>query len=242
MLEAVILAGGLGTRLRSVVSHLPKPMADIGGKPFLARLIEHLSSQGVGHIVLAVGYKAAVVIDFFGNEYSGCKISYSEEKDLLGTGGGLLKASKHLYCGQNFLVFNGDTIFPIDIMSLMRSHETSDALVTIGSFSATENSRYGKITLKENGDLSSFGDDYADIGEPANGGVYVFNSKALEIKHSMGATFSLEADFVPFLLTKHCRIKHVCFDEPFLDMGLPRDYKKLQQNFDEIFCLNPNGT
>ena len=120
-MDVLILAGGLGTRLRSVVPELPKAMAPIGGRPFLAHLLEQLKEQGVQHMGLAVGYQSQVIKDYFqdGTEL-GVHLTYSEEKHPLGTGGGMKKASELL--PEEFLVLNGDSYLQIDFRKLTAFH------------------------------------------------------------------------------------------------------------------------
>ncbi len=120
-MQAVILAGGLGTRLRPLTEQMPKVMAPINGKPFLLELLKFLNSQGIRDIVLCTGYLGNKVRDFFGDGTSlGLKISYSQEKEeLLGTGGALKQAQSLL--GDNFFVINGDTYLPIDYREIKRA-------------------------------------------------------------------------------------------------------------------------
>src|SRR3989344_9594340 len=110
-MEAIILAGGLGTRLQSVVKDLPKPMADVNGRPFLAYLMDYWIKQGVKRFILSVGYKSEIIRDYFGDEYNGVSVAYSIEKKPLGTGGGLLLALKQLNSRGDFFGFNGGTFF-----------------------------------------------------------------------------------------------------------------------------------
>ena len=115
MTSAVILAGGLGTRLRSVVPYLPKPMAPINGRPFLEHQMRYWSTQGIDHFVLSVGYRYQTIIDYFGAQVEGASLDYVIEESPLGTGGGLVLASKKVSQQENFLLLNGDTYFEIEL-------------------------------------------------------------------------------------------------------------------------------
>src|SRR6476620_436176 len=119
--EAIILAGGLGTRLRSVVSDLPKSMAHVNGKPFLHYLFVHLKKYNVSKVVLSVGYMADKVEEFFGNEYLGIKVEYAFEKEQLGTGGGIRLAMEKC-SGAHVLALNGDSFFNVPLDSFFEKH------------------------------------------------------------------------------------------------------------------------
>ena len=116
-MEAIILCGGLGTRLRSVIKDIPKPMADINGAPFLQILLEFLLRQGVKKVILAVSYKFEVIQGFFGSDFKGLKLIYSVENTPLGTGGAIKQALEFADENENF-VLNGDTFFDIDLSVL----------------------------------------------------------------------------------------------------------------------------
>ncbi len=129
-MEAVILAGGFGTRLRPVISDVPKPMAPICGKPFLHYLVGYLKQNGVSKIVLCTGYLHEAVTRFFGNEYLGITIDYSVENEPLGTGGAFVNALP-LICGAECLLCNGDSYYNFPVTRLSDAHRRTDADVTI---------------------------------------------------------------------------------------------------------------
>ena len=116
--SAIILAGGLGTRLRSVVADMPKPMAPVNGRPFLEYLLDYWQNQGISHFIISVGYRHEIITGYFGARYKNATIKYAIEKTPLGTGGGFLLASDHLGDDRTFLLLNGDTYFPINLASL----------------------------------------------------------------------------------------------------------------------------
>ena len=117
--EAIILAGGFGTRLQSVVSDVPKPMALIGQKPFLEILIERFHQKGIEHFIISTGYKSDIIRSYFTNMYSDIKVSFSHEEQPLGTGGGI-KLAMQKAIGDDVLVMNGDTLFDVDLTALDR--------------------------------------------------------------------------------------------------------------------------
>jgi len=112
--EAIILAGGMGTRLQSVITEIPKPMAPVGERPFLSIILDSLSDQGIEHIILSVGYKHEVIYTYFGNSYKDIKIDYAIENEALGTGGAVSLAMNYLN-DEAFIMMNGDTLFDVDL-------------------------------------------------------------------------------------------------------------------------------
>ncbi|TMH71285.1 MAG: phosphohexose mutase [Betaproteobacteria bacterium] len=212
-MEAVVLAGGLGTRLRAAVSDVPKPMAPVGGRPFLERLLDYWIGQGVRRAVLAVGYMYDSIRRHFGDEYRGCAIAYSIEDHPLGTGGALVQ-SLPLVHGDTFLVLNGDTYFAVPLEALGAFHRRHGADVSMSLF-RSDNPRYTGISLDPDGRVSSFSGDGL-----VNGGVVLFQRSALE---GLPATIaSLEKDLLPGMKGA---IYGCVFDVPFVDIGLPEDWR-----------------
>ena len=212
-MEAVVLAGGLGTRLRAAVSDVPKPMAPVGGRPFLERLLDYWIGQGVRRAVLAVGYMYDSIRRHFGDEYRGCAIAYSIEDHPLGTGGALVQ-SLPLVHGDTFLVLNGDTYFAVPLEALGAFHRRHGADVSLSLF-RSDNPRYTGISLDPDGRVSSFSGDGL-----VNGGVVLFQRSALE---GLPATIaSLEKDLLPGMKGA---IYGCVFDVPFVDIGLPEDWR-----------------
>ena len=128
--QAIILSGGQGTRLRSVVSDIPKPMADINGKPFLEYLLRYLNNQGCNHVVLSVGYKSEVIRNYFGNQYLNLKLDYALEKEPLGTGGGIKNSIKYI-SDNDFFLLNGDSFFDVNLSELAEFHFCKKSLSEI---------------------------------------------------------------------------------------------------------------
>lgn len=212
-MEAVVLAGGLGTRLRAAVSDVPKPMAPVQGRPFLERLLDYWIGQGVQRAVLAVGYMHETIREHFGEKYRSCTIAYSVEQQPLGTGGALVQALP-LVQGKTFLVLNGDTYFAVPLSTLTDFHRQHRAEVSLSLF-RSDNPRYTGISLAADGRVTSL----AGTGA-ANGGVFMFEHSAAA--RLPAGVSSLERDLLPRLLGG---LYGCIFDAPFIDIGLPEDLR-----------------
>ena len=223
--EAIILAGGLGTRLRDKIRDLPKPMAPIGNKPFLAYLLDFLIEQNITKVVLAVGYKGEFIADYFGRRYSGLELTYSfeDENNLLGTGGALLRASK-LIEGQNFFALNGDTFFDINLKDMFEFHKSKNADITVALKPIKETSRYGLVEIDENGRIINFLEKGKREEGFINGGIYLISKKFLNFL-DLPEKFSFEFE----LLQKYYKLYKfygIVFDKYFIDIGVPEDYER----------------
>ena len=224
---AVILAGGLGTRLRSVVVDLPKPMAPVNGRPFLASLMEYWLSQGVKHFVLSVGYRHQTIVDYFGTSFNGAGIDYVVEKTPLGTGGGLLLANQRLASDSPFLLLNGDTYFAVDVKKLCDFADRVDADWCFSLFQTTETDRYLGLGVGDTGEILSLRSSDQSGERLANGGVYVVNPRSLStLDFPVGERISLEDQIFPSLLSKAQNIFGLAFDSKFIDIGVPQDYER----------------
>ncbi|WP_458396163.1 D-glycero-D-manno-heptose 1-phosphate guanosyltransferase [Campylobacter sp.] len=215
--EAIILCGGLGTRLRSVISDVPKPMAPIKNKPFLAFVLEYLKKQNISRVVLAVSYKYEIIQEYFGNSYLGMQILYSIEKEPLGTGGAILEAL-NLINSDSCYVLNGDTFFDINLDRLKL--DNSDICVALKPMKNFD--RYGSVDIDNNSYISAFNEKKFTSNGLINGGVYlikknIFNSFNLPNKFSFEEFF--QENFLIF------NAKATVFDDYFIDIGIPQDYK-----------------
>ena len=172
--EAIILAGGLGTRLRSVVADLPKCMAPVNGIPFLHFVIEYLQKQGIEGFIFSLGYKSESIIEYLDEQYPTLNKQYAIEAEPLGTGGAIKLACK-LATGDNVFILNGDTMFRIDAEWVSAFHHSNGADCTL-SLKPMENfDRYGVVDLNEDSSIASFNEKkYYDRGL-INGGVYALN-------------------------------------------------------------------
>ena len=222
---AVILAGGLGTRLRSALPDLPKAMAPIAGRPFLEYQMNYWIAQGISRFVLSVGYRHEAIVDYFGHSYGGAEIDYAVEVEPLGTGGGLLLAFDRLPGYEPFLILNGDTYFAVDLKDLARFFTANDADWCFSLFRAQEVGRYMGLEVTPDGRITSLNTGTGHIGRLANGGVYCVHPRALrESRWHAGEKLSLENDMFGPALASGQRMFGLAFPGTFIDIGVPSDY------------------
>jgi D-glycero-alpha-D-manno-heptose 1-phosphate guanylyltransferase len=230
LISAIILAGGLGTRLRSVVPDLPKPMAPVGGRPFLEHQIDYWIAQGINRFVLSVGYRHEVIIDHFGTRYKDAEIDYVIEQTPLGTGGGLLLAAEQVASDTPFLLLNGDTYFSVDLKALSGFARASDADWCFSLFRANEQGRYMGIDVTPQGRITSLKSGTGNPGRLANGGVYLVHPRVLRSTGFLpGAKASLEDDIFSVALAAGQRLFGLECSGDFIDIGVPNDYRRAPQ-------------
>lgn len=223
MTTAIILAGGMGTRLRSAVPDLPKPMAPIDGRPFIAHQMDYWIGQGVNRFVVSVGYKKEVIMNHFGSIYRNTPLTYAIEDEPLGTGGGVLLAAQGL--SEPFLVLNGDTFFEVDLEELQRFHSGHSSDWTFSLFRTSEVGRYMGIKVKSNGEIDSLTSGTCEQSRLANGGVYLVNPSILVNNAFVpGSKLSLEDDIFPMFVAQGNKIFGLEFPGTFIDIGIPQDY------------------
>lgn len=222
-MEAIILAGGFGTRLQSVVKNLPKPMAPVNDKPFLTYVLNHLLRNGVSRFILSVGYRCEAIRDYFGDAYRSAPIVYAVEEVPLGTGGGIKKALD-MARSSPVLVVNGDTFFDVDLNVLLAAHHERNADVTIAAKEMDDLERYGSVVFNSSGRLTSFEEKGKPTKGHINGGIYVMNQDIFEC-FSPAPRFSFETDFLEAHL-KEINIHVVPCAAYFIDIGIPGDYEK----------------
>ena len=223
MITAIILAGGMGTRLRSAVPDLPKPMAPIRKRPFLEHQMDYWISQGVSKFVLSVGYKKEVIQNYFGQHYRGVPVKYAVENEPLGTGGGLLMAMQGVR--DTCLVINGDTFFEVNLVKLYDFHLNKRSDWTFSLFNTNEKNRYLGIDINEEAEINSLNSQSTSSNSLANGGVYIINPSVLnKTKYIVGNKLSLENDLIPDLIHKGVKLYGYEFFGKFIDIGIPEDY------------------
>ena len=225
---AIVLAGGLGTRLRSVVSDVPKPMAPILGRPFLEHQLDYWISQGITRFILSVGFRAEIIRKHFGDNYRGASISYAVEDMPLGTGGAALHAAHLLDIEREFLLLNGDTFFEMNLQRFLSAHRDNQAAWSIALFHANESGRYMGLKLTKDGRVEELNDGSCNAGDLANAGVYIVQPSELEKlrKTAHQRPLSLEAELLPILLKGGARVFGCLFDGSFIDIGVPADYAR----------------
>ena len=226
---AVVLAGGFGTRLQSVVADVPKPMAPVAGRPFLEVLLDTLADAGVGRVVLAVGYKREVIERHFEAAYRGMTIEYSVESAPLGTGGALRQALD-LTGVARALVLNGDTWCPVDLQALIDTHRRHAAMLTLTLTQVPDAGRFGAVELDADGRVRAFHEKRAGGGPGRiNAGVYVVERSLLSYAPST-CDFSFETDVMQRQVGHVPVFGHVT-DAPFIDIGIPSEFARAQALF-----------
>jgi len=228
--EAIILAGGLGTRLRSVVSDKPKCMAPISGKPFLYYLISFLKKNGIESFIFSVGYMHEIIEEYLKENFHDINYTIALENQPLGTGGAIkLACSKTTE--KNVLICNGDTFYKIDIRSFNNFHVGKKAICTLCLKPMENFDRYGVVELNKDNSIKTFKEKQFYKSGLINGGVYALNIVEF-LKEDLPEKFSFEKDFLE---------KKVCLpgndtptvygqvqDEYFIDIGIPEDYERGQ--------------
>ncbi|MBP1934767.1 nucleotidyltransferase family protein [Ammoniphilus resinae] len=230
-MEVIILAGGFGTRLKSVVPDLPKPMAPVANRPFLTYIFEYLKKQGVTRAILSTGYKHEVIHSFFGESYKGISIDYSVEYEPLGTGGAIKKALDLVNNDQAF-VLNGDTFFDVNLMELLKFHLGYKADLTLSLKTMEEFDRYGVVLTSDDKVIRFEEKRYVPVGN-INGGVYLVNRNLFDDK-IWPDKFSFEADFLERDFGRQSFYGFIS-DGYFIDIGIPSDFEKAQLELPRIY-------
>lgn len=229
-MQALILVGGLGTRLRDIVKDRPKSMAIINGKPFLEYQIDFLKKNGIHDIILSTGYMSAKIEEYFGSgEKLGISIRYAKEKELLGTGGAIGNAKNML--DDQFFVLNGDSIFLIDVNSMIKFHKENHSDATLALVKVKDKSRYGNVHVDSKFQITGFiekGNSKVDL---VSGGVYLFEKSCFQW-NSLPEKFSIENDFFPKLIIEK-RVFGFVSNSYFIDIGTVEDHDKFGKHIAE---------
>ncbi|MGB8028090.1 MAG: nucleotidyltransferase family protein [Terracidiphilus sp.] len=230
---ALLLVGGLGTRLRSAVPSLPKPLASVGKKSFLELLIRQLKHQGICRLIMCTGYLADQVETEFGDGRAlDLAISYSKELEPLGTAGAVKLAQSHLGDVSEFLVMNGDSFLEIDLRPFIQFHRDRHALVSMAVVRVEDSSRYGTVQVDSNQKVIGFVEKAGSNGPGlVNGGIYVFSPEVLQ--YIPQGRSSLEKDVFPHLLNKGVYARE--HRGMFIDIGTPEDYERAQALCDRLY-------
>lgn len=226
-MEAIILAGGLGTRLRSRLSDLPKSMAPVGGRPFLQILLDQLIEQRCMRIILSVGYRRQAILETFGKAYRGVELCYAVEETPLGTGGAIRFALGHAQDSFT-LVMNGDTYLDVDFQEMLSSHAASNRPMTIAVTHVDEMARYGGVVIRE-GRVAGFIEKGRTGPGWINGGVYGM-SRSFPWPKNLPPAFSFESDVLGRELNELQPAAFECAGK-FLDIGTPEDLDRAQTEF-----------
>ena len=220
-MEAIILAGGFGTRLKSVVKDIPKPMAEINNRPFLELILQYFKKHNFKRVVLSVGYKWEIIKNYFGDNFQGIELIYNIENEPLGTGGAV-KSSLDLINSDEVFILNGDTIFeiPLTEMKLFDNSKITIAVKEMKNFD-----RYG-IVVFENNSVVEFKEKSFRKKGFINGGIYLIRKNIFD-DFNLPKKFSFEQFFEKNLDKLNIKVQK--FDNFFIDIGIPEDYLKLQK-------------
>lgn len=224
-MEAIVLAGGFGTRLKEVVSDVPKPMAPVAGKPFLEYLLKDLEKKGIKHVILAVGYKKEIIKEYFKNIYESIEITYSEELTPLGTGGAIKKALK-LAKEEDVFIVNGDTFFDVDLKRMKEFHTENKSILTVAVKEMENFDRYGSLIIKGNKIIEFEEKKKKDRGK-INGGIYLIKKDLLNRIEKEKFSFEKE-------ILEDKRVEKYSYESKgyFVDIGIPKDYFKIKEQFE----------
>jgi D-glycero-alpha-D-manno-heptose 1-phosphate guanylyltransferase len=225
--DAVILCGGAGVRLKSITGDAPKPMAKIGGRPFLELLLVQLKRHGCSRVVLSVGYKHEVIRGYFGENALGLDIAYSVEAAPLGTGGALAQAAGEIST-DSFLAMNGDSYAEVDLGRLALVHSKSAADATVVVIAETR-SDAGSVMLSETGEVTAFAEKSSELKTRyQSAGIYMFKKTLWSSIPRIGK-LSLEEQLFPEWLVNAKRIEAFVFSGGCIDIGTPERYLKAQK-------------
>ena len=225
-----ILAGGLGTRLRSVVGQTPKVIAEVGGRPALAWLFDQLDAHGFRHVVVCAGHRADAVTARLGDQHGGLQLRYSIESEPLGTGGALRHAFLHFY-SDPVLVLNGDSFCDVDLGQFLRVHQARRAPASLVLAEVPDTRRFGRVSVRPDGRVEQFLEK-SDTAGPGwiNAGIYLLSRHQIA-NIPTGRPVSLERELLPQWLP------HGLFGFPshgrFLDIGTPESFAQAGDFFAE---------
>lgn len=234
-LKAVLLVGGLGTRLRSVVPNSPKVLASVGEASFLELLIEQLSSQDIRRLVMCTGYLADQIETRLGDGKSwGVSIEYSREEQPLGTAGAVKNAERYLRDISRFIVMNGDSFLEVNLHDLLDFHMEHSAIATLAVVRTKDTSRYGTVHVDHRGQVTGFAEKTNNVLPGLiNGGVYIFDQAVCQ--HIPLGPCSLEKDVFPALL--ECGVYALEQHGMFIDIGTPADYARAREIHNSLNAL-----
>lgn len=225
MKEAIVLAGGLGTRLRSAVPDLPKCMAPVAGHPFLKYLIDYYLQKGINRFIFSLGYMHEVIEKYLNEYYPSLNYTSVIESEPLGTGGGIKLACRKAISEQ-VLILNGDTFFGVDLTEIYQFHAISNADCTLALKPMLNFDRYGVVEMNQAGRIGLFHEKKQTAAGNINGGVYLLKKSAL-LESDLPDKFSFEKDFMETHLNS-LRIYGIIQEGYFIDIGIPVDYERSQ--------------
>lgn len=230
--ECIILAGGLGTRLRSVVSDFPKVLAPVNNKPFLHYILEKANQQNITHVVLSTGYMHEKIEKFVAEKHSKKDISFAIEDEPLGTGGAIVNALMKCKTDE-ILILNGDSFFNIDYHLFYHHHNHHKSEFSIALKPMKDFNRYGTVETDANRKITAFHEKRQMTEGLINAGIYIVN-KPCFLELNWPLKFSMEKDY----MEKYNQSTHMygfSYDDYFIDIGIPEDFEKAQSDFKQLF-------
>jgi len=231
-LEAIVLAGGLGTRLQGVIGQYPKCMAPVNGKPFLAYVLEYLDQQKCTRVILSLGYKYNVIIKWLETQDIFFEVDFVIEDEPLGTGGGIQAAMEEA-AADDVAVLNGDTMFLVNLKEQLDFHTKNKAAATLALKSMHNFDRYGVVNTNAQGIITSFEEKKFRERGMINGGIYMLNKEAF-LGKQLPEKFSFEKEYLERFAGEK---KFYGFESTgyFIDIGIPEDYSRAQEELKTIF-------
>jgi D-glycero-alpha-D-manno-heptose 1-phosphate guanylyltransferase len=227
MRPAVLLAGGRGTRLESVSGGLPKPLMQVGGRPFIEHVLDYLVAAGCDHLVIAASYKWELLRERLGSSYNGCALGWSVETKPLGTGGAIRQAFKLFDLAAAF-VLNADTLFRVDLAAMERQQLASRATVTVGLREVPDVARFGEVVIDEGGRIVLFSEKGRHGRGLINGGVYLIDGRVWQDRQ-LPEAFSFERDFLQQRIKTEALYGYQA-DGYFVDIGVPDDLERARRD------------
>lgn len=231
-MECIVLAGGLGTRLRGTIGDYPKCMAEVNGKPFLHYIFQYLAAQQCSRVILSLGYKHEVITEWLATQQWPFEVAHVIEQEPMGTGGGIQLAIEAAQT-PDVAVLNGDTMFSVNLGALFAFHNNKQAATTLALKEMHDFDRYGLVNTDSEGHIFSFEEKQKREQGTINGGIYIINKEALLAKQ-LPEKFSFEKDYLEAFTNEH-KFFGYRSDAYFIDIGVPEDYRQAQEDFKTLF-------
>ena len=231
IVEAIILAGGLGTRLRDAVPDLPKCMAPVAGRPFVSYVIDALRMQGIKHFIFSLGYKADVIEQYLEEHYPTLDYTVVIEQEPLGTGGAIRLAIEKATT-NDVLIANGDTLFKIDLSGLSSLYYNKDAECLLALKPMSNFERYGVVEINKDNRVLSFKEKQFYNEGLINGGIYILRKETF-LHHAFPEKFSFEKDYLETYINE-VKIYGLPQEGYFIDIGIPEDFEKAQEELKSV--------
>lgn len=229
-MDVIILAGGQGSRLKSIVSEVPKPLAPIVDHPFLYFLMNHLAIQGAQRFIISTGYRGEMIQHYFGKTFQGIPISYAHESSSLGTGGALANSLAFTSPDRPLIVTNGDSYSEMNVESLLVTHRNNHNDITLGLKPMSHFSRYGSVAIDSAGRIIEFKEKQPQTYGLINIGIYALTPQKIASRLP-NAPFSFESFLEDNI--KRLVIGSMLTNDYFIDIGIPEDYEAAQRFFSQ---------